>query len=155
MRLIIKTSKLLLLLSLLSCISSCNREEIRAERSLVGRWKINTIISIYDFDPSANITDLGNIGFFDFNEHSVDFNFTRNDTVYSGSKTWNLDLEKLRSGFFREPLYTLDIEDEFIFDVLFSDGTRNAEKNAQEIIFSNERLERIDGVQLLFQLERE
>lgn len=155
MRLILNTSKLLILLSLLCFMSSCNREEIRAERTLIGRWKINTILSIYDFDTSANTTDQGDNMFFNFNEHTVDYNFTRNDTVYIGSKTWNLDFEKQRTGFYREPVFTLEIEDEFIFDVLFADGTRNSEKNAQEIIFSNEGLESSDAVVLVFQLEKE
>ncbi|KQC30532.1 hypothetical protein [Flagellimonas eckloniae] len=115
---------------------SCSKDLEQGRESLIGTWKVTYIKSSYGefFTNGAGSTEVleedGDLGTFIFNETTVDFDFVRNDTLYAGSALWNLDLEKIRSGFFRENSFTLSIEENFIFDAQFGNATRNAEKNA-------------------------
>ena len=120
---------------------ACKKDEIQAEDSIEGVWDIIEITSLYaefsenGFDPSETISETGQLGTFTFMQNSVDYTFTRNDTLYSGSKSWNLELEKIREGFSKVNDFTLSIEDDFLFDVTFEDGTKNSEKNAKRATF--------------------
>lgn len=149
------TLKLLLLLFSLAFLSACTQDEIQAEKSMLGIWNVTEIRSIYGFASSEIITEQGSLGFFHFEEDLVDFSFTRNDTLYRGNATWHVNAEKVRSGFVRETIFRLTIEDEFIFDIQFEDGTNNSEKNAQNAAFSNESIITENETLLVFQLEKE
>ncbi len=132
---------------------------MQAENSIEGVWEIVGIISQYgtfsenSFIPSQKVEELGQLGTFTFGEESVDFNFTRNDTMYSGSSSWVLDFEKVNAGFTKEPKFTLTITDHFLFDVFFEDGTKNSEKDAEQATFTATPSSGI-GVQIEFSLEK-
>nr|WP_299171239.1 hypothetical protein [uncultured Allomuricauda sp.] len=113
---------------------SCSKDEEQAYDSLIGTWTISEIKSIYQELPANEVVEeTGTMGTFIFNKRTVNFDFVRNDTVYQGNATWNLNLEKVRSGFTRENSFTLDVDGFFVFDAFFGDGTRNSEKNAESL----------------------
>lgn len=130
----------IIILSLL--LGSCTKDEIQGRNSLDGTWNINKILSQYaDFQVEnntvissenlENIEETGDLGRFIFSENKVNYNFTRNDTVFSGDGNWELKLEKVNTGFFKTNKWTLIIADDFVFDVTFEDATKNSEKNAK------------------------
>nr|WP_299486911.1 hypothetical protein [uncultured Allomuricauda sp.] len=119
---------------------SCSKDEEQAYDSLIGTWTISEIKSIYQELPANEVVEeTGTLGTFVFNQRTVNFDFVRNDTVYQGNATWNLDLEKVRSGFTRENSFTLDVDGFFVFDAFFGDGTRNSEKNAESLFLIQTR----------------
>lgn len=113
---------------------SCSKDEEQANDSLIGTWTISEIKSIYQ-GLSANevVEETGILGTFIFNKRTVAFDFVRNDTLYQGSAIWNLNLEKVRSGFTRENSFTLKVDGFFAFEAFFGDGSRNSEKNAESL----------------------
>lgn len=136
------TFKHVLFVVIVCSFFACQKnDEIQAEDSLMGVWDIVTVSSVYGdffdngFDPTETISESAPIGTFHFNKDAVEYNFSRNDTLFTGIATWQLELEKVRSGFFRENKFTLTIEDHFLFDVSFEDSTRNAEKEAKSVTF--------------------
>jgi hypothetical protein len=132
---------LLLLISL--CFVSCEKDDIQAQNSILGSWNVVEITSLYanfsdnGFTPIETISEQGQLGSFNFEEDSVTFTFTRNDTLFTGSSTWNLTTEKRNQGFVRVTDFTLAIDNEFTFELVFEDDTINSEKDAQEITFTN------------------
>ncbi|MEL6845309.1 MAG: hypothetical protein AAFP02_19050, partial [Bacteroidota bacterium] len=86
-------------------------------------------------------------------EETVRFTFTRNDTLFSGTSDWELAYEKVRSGFFRVPQYTLTIDELGEFDVAFEDGTNNSQRNAESAEFRQNTIEPSERV-LIFNLEK-
>ncbi len=120
-------------------IYGCSKDDLQAERSLKGKWTIYRIRSQYGtffqngFDPSDEVDESGQLGSFNFTQDSVVFNFQRNDTLYSGDTTWKLSSQKIRQGFFRESEFMVIIKGHYNFNVIFEDGSRNAEKNAREL----------------------
>lgn len=143
---------------------ACKKDEVKAEESLEGEWKIVSINSEYgtftqsqfgsSFDPFDEVSENGDLGFFEFIESTVDFEFTRNDTMYTGNESWNLDLERVNVGFTRVNEYTLTIENQFLFDVAFGDETKNSEKNATSITFLETPSENGYGVRIQMELEK-
>ena len=139
---------------------SCSKDEVQAEKSIEGTWNVVEIISNYGdfsnngFNPTETVSDVGELGTFTFTDNSVDFNFTRNDTTYNGISSWNLDYEKVNSGFFKVPKFTLDISDQFLFDVIFEDNTKNAEKNATTVTFIENPTNDGFGIQIQLSLEK-
>ena len=152
-----KINILVLVSSLLSLVflPSCNREEMRVGNSIVGKWNITEIRSDYGLVTEA-IIEQGELGFFDFGEDFVDYNFTRNDTVYSENKMWNLEFGKQRSGFFREPIITIAIEDKFVFDVTLSHrGNNSTEEDTESAVFFDETAIDGSGSFIVFSVEKE
>lgn len=150
----------LLLLILISLVYiSCKKDDIQAQNSMVGDWNVVEINSFYgEFTatgsrPIETIVEQGQLGTFNFDQDSVTFTFTRNDTLFTGNSAWNLLTEEQRSGFFTELVFTLTIENEFIFDVGFEDRTRDSERNAQELTFMNNP-NNGPGVQITMILEK-
>lgn len=131
-----------LMVFMASMLVACSKnDEIQAADSLEGVWDIVAISSLYGeffengFNPSETVTETTQLGSFHFMEDSVEYAFTRNDTLYTGIGTWELELEKVQEGFSKSNKFTLTIEDHFLFDVSLGDGTRNAEKNASTATF--------------------
>jgi hypothetical protein len=130
---------LLLLAFLLS--TGCNRDEVQAKKSLEGEWVVSEIYSTYGeysvngFSASHTVSETGMLGTFNFVAETVEYSFNRNDTTYAGNEPWNLQLERVNSGFTKTNKFTLTIGAEFIFDVSFEDETKNAEKNAINATF--------------------
>ncbi len=128
-------------------LTSCNRDEIQAQKSLVGTWEVTAITSIYILPPGIGnnprdkVNEEGSLGTFEFTEDSVHFSFTRNDTLYAGNAAWLLDQTRVRQGFFRVNQFTLGITNQFLFDVTFEDQTVNSEKNATYMTFFDEPTE--------------
>lgn len=125
----------ILLLAFMSLVSSCSLNEEQAENSIEGKWEVKKITSIYGkfnggFSGDETITQEGILGEFNFSESLVDFEFTRNDTLFSGMSTWNLTSERVNEGFVKVTKFKLAIEDYFNFDCVFGDETKNSEKNA-------------------------
>ncbi|MEL6588961.1 MAG: hypothetical protein AAFQ87_04325 [Bacteroidota bacterium] len=148
---------LLLLLSL--SLFSCQREEIQALESLEGEWNVVAIESLYGAftrttgNATEIVEDAGQLGTMTFEEETVRFTFTRNDTLFSGTSDWELAYEKVRSGFFRVPQYTLTIDELGEFDVAFEDGTNNSQRNAESAEFRQNTIEPSERV-LIFNLEK-
>lgn len=134
-------SKILLISLAFLFLMSCNKDERQAINSVEGVWDLTEITSVYGsfqnttFVSNSEIRERGNLGVFNFSEETVDYNFTRNDTTYTGNANWNLVTERVNSGFTRTNKHTLTIRENFIFDVTFEDATRNSEKNATEMTF--------------------
>jgi len=122
-------------------VISCNRDEKQATASIEGDWNVTAITSQYGnftnnaFDPTDEISESGELGTFKFKESTVDFSFTRNDTLYTGNESWTLVAEKVNSGFTRVTEFSLTIDNQFDFKVFFEDQTKNSEKNAQNATF--------------------
>ena len=120
---------------------TCNKDENQARKSIEGDWDITAITSTYGdfsgngFDSDTTITETGELGTFMFGDDSVLFNFTRNDTLNVGSSTWSIKSEKVNSGFTRVTDFTLTIDNTFVFNVEFEDGTKNSEKKANKATF--------------------
>jgi hypothetical protein len=143
MNLQLKVFGLLLLIISLSFVS-CKKYDLQeAKNSIIGNWSVVDITSFYatfsgnGSRPIETISEQGQLGNFNFEEDSVTFTFTRNDTLFTGSSAWNLTSEKRQEGFVMVTDATLVIENEFIFDVGFENGTINSEKNAQEVTFND------------------
>ena len=117
----------------------CSRDEIQAENSIEGEWDVVAITSYYgdfsetSFNTTETIPESGQLGSFNFAADSVDYEFTRNDTLFVGRMAWDLAFEKVNAGFTRTNQYTLSIEDQFLFDVSFEDNTKNSEKDATNL----------------------
>lgn len=131
----------LLLLILPLIFIGCSRDLIQAENSLEGDWTVVAITSYYgDFDRNSfnateTVLDSGMLGSFNFSEGVVDYSFSRNDSSFAGSSNWTLESEKVNAGFTRVLEFTLDIEDNFLFEVEFENQTKNAEKEATNVRF--------------------
>ncbi|MBR9920123.1 MAG: hypothetical protein GYB31_04730 [Bacteroidetes bacterium] len=140
-------------------LSACNKDELQAEQSLQGEWKVTEITSYYgDFDqnsfnPSQVVNDTTASGYFLFSEEMAEYNFSRNDTVYSGTASWDLALESVNEGFFKVNDFTLSINGYFMFDVTFGDETKNAEKNATRIFLRE--LKEEDSYEFFFDMSLE
>lgn len=139
-KLLMKLSYLSFLLISLSCLlTSCRKDKIQAENSIEGDWKVTEIITQYGaflnntFVSDSTRRNSGDLGTFTFTAENVSYNVILNQLLFSGNQGWSLTYERVNSGFVRVPKYTLTIGTEFIFDVFFEDGTRNAEKNAKLI----------------------
>ena len=129
----------LVCLLLATLFVGCRRDEIQAEKSLLGAWDVSTIFSQYGefsnnvFDPTESVRDSGQLGSFTFTEAAVAYEFTRNDTLFTGSGAWDLTTERVNAGFTRVTAFTLTIENLGEFDVTFEDATSNSEKNAEAV----------------------
>lgn len=133
--------RILFTLTLLTFISSCDKNQVEAEKSLVGNWKVVEIITQYgeyidnSFVEASSVTDTGSLGTFDFGKNMLSYDFIADGTQLSKETTWLLDYNKVNSGFVKVPFYTLKIGDEFSFQVQFDDSTINSQKNATTAIF--------------------
>ncbi|WP_107038174.1 hypothetical protein [Brumimicrobium mesophilum] len=156
----------LLLISTLFLFLSCNKDEKQGIKSIVGTWNVNHIESIYGnytiennvvigTNETDRINESGDLGQFNFGKNEVDFNFTRNDTVYSESSSWELQLEKVNSGFTKTNKWKLIIANEFTFDLTFEDDTKNSEKKADNVEFRHWPSESGFGVGFVMSLEKE
>lgn len=155
MRLTLITIKLLLVLTLGASLTSCNRQEQNAKKSLEGRWKVTEIQTYYGAYSSEVILEEGNLGYFNFNQDLAAYSFNHNDTLYSGNTTWDLDVDKQNAGFFRETVFTLSLHSDYTFDVFFEDGTRNSERDAEYIRLSNHTTADYDDVLIALELEKD
>jgi hypothetical protein len=139
-----KKNNLTVLLIAFMLMTSCNRDEVQAKESLEGEWVVSEIYSTYGeysvngFSSSNTVSETGVLGNFNFLAETVEYSFTRNDTTYSGNELWNLEFERVNSGFTKTNKFTLNIGTEFIFDVSFEDETKNAEKNAKNATFKQD-----------------
>lgn len=125
--------------SLLLILTACEKQNLkRAEKSLIGTWQVNKIYSAYGermelgTQTNEEITEEDELGIFIFNEKTVDYNYTRLDTVYEGNSDWVLNRKKINSGFTKIEVYSLTLDDK-TYICSFGDETKNAEKNATEI----------------------
>lgn len=144
-------------LALLS-LSSCKDEDlVQGKNSLNGSWQVTAIESIYGngSNDSDFVSEEGNLGQFIFGNDSVYFEFTRNDTLYQGADRWHLHKTKVRDGFVKVPVFTLEIENNFSLTCEFDDGTRNSEKNATEITLLNEPEETGVGTWFMLFLDKD
>jgi hypothetical protein len=117
------------LLSILILFLSCEEDVIKIEKKLDGMWRVDRIESLYgDFRETGwtwenTVVDDGGDSFFNFESDVVNYSLLRNDTLFEGSGEWYIELKKIRSGFFREPEYTLIINDNFSYKITFGHGS--------------------------------
>ena len=134
-----KINLIFFLSALIILLTSCTKDIVHAERSVRGEWKVTFIQSFYgtftetSFNADDSVEETGDLGTFNFTTDSVTFNYTRNDTLYTGTRAWDLASERVNAGFNRVTEYTLTIEDEFVFGVQFENGTKNSHKNAESM----------------------
>jgi len=131
---------------ILFTLLSCGKKNLRnAEKSLKGNWTVTEIYSAEGerltngIDITDKQTETGDLGEFNFMDNTVNYSFTRLNSLYEGSSGWTLDREKVNAGFVRVEVYTLKTDD-YDFVCEFGDQTDDAEKNATEIqlIFETE-----------------
>jgi len=127
------------LLLLGSCFLSKNPEL----KSLTGEWNVVEITSDYKTfanEGGANVTssivNKGSLGSFNFTKDRVNYEFTRNDTLYTGNESWRLVTKMVNAGFIKVPEYTLYIDNKFHFNVRFGNSTKNSERNATRATFT-------------------
>jgi len=125
-------------LTFLGLISACKTDEEQARDSVEGEWRVTETRTYFLDDSAPPITEQGLLGQFIFDQDSVTFGFSRNDTLYQGADRWYLTSEKVNQGFFRVNEFTLVIENHFTFRCRFEDETKNAEKDATQITLANE-----------------
>jgi len=136
-------SKLIVTISWLFIITiastGCKKQNLKnAEKSLDGDWKVEQINSSFGERSSSGIAtttsfnEEGDLGNFEFNDETLDYKFTRLDTLYEANSSWTLSREKVNAGFTKAEQYTLQLN-EYDFICVFGDATKNAEKKATEI----------------------
>jgi len=152
-------NKISILLITFVLLSSCAKQNLRnAEKSLKGDWIVTEIYTQEGervnggIDITDEQTETGDLGEFTFTDDELTYSFTRLDSLYEGSSAWILNREKVREGFVRVEMYTLETDD-YDFICEFGDQTSDAEKDAIEarLIFETEGL----GAYSMFQLELE
>jgi len=126
-------------LLLLLTFPACKKQNLKnAEKSLQGSWAVEAINSSYgiktDLGTQTNqeFNEEGELGQFFFEDKTVEYRFTRLDTLYENQTSWELVREKVNAGFTNAERYTLTIDD-FDFICAFGDQTSDAEKEATEI----------------------
>ncbi len=140
-------------------LHSCAKDSEQATNSIEGDWEVTQIISTYgefaggSFSGEETITEDGLLGEFTFGESTVDYQFTRNDTLFSGTAAWNLTSERVNEGFIKVTKFKLEIEDHYLFDCVFGDETKNSEKDATQMTLMQYPEE--DGYGVFIQLELE
>lgn len=127
---------ILFFLILMLSLGACNNDQEQASDSLMGEWNVVESTSIYaeftptGFNATETVEESGDLGFFRFTDDLFEYQITRNDTLFEGNGSWDLEADRIRSGFFREPVFYLELPGHFDFQIFLGDGTRNAERNA-------------------------
>jgi len=152
---------LLFSIILLITFTACKKQNLnRAEKSLNGTWEVNKIYSAYgermDLGTQTNeeITEEGDLGKFIFNETSVDYNYTRLDTAYKGSSDWVINRDKINAGFTKVEVYSLTVDNK-TYTCRFGNETKNAEKNATEIMLEFDTNEKGPYTSTMFWLKKQ
>lgn len=140
-------------------LTNCAKDEVQGAKSLVGVWEVVAISSQYGtqvpgggWSPDEVIDENGNLGTFEFFEDTYRYEFTRVDTLYTGNGSWDLESERVRTGFSTAPEFTLSLENDVQYKVEFEDQTRNAEKNAEKVRFIEEPK---NGLFILLELNKQ
>ncbi len=130
---------LFLLTGIICCLAatSCQKANIRAgEASLEGIWRVTEIRSSYGTrvelgtEITEEFTESGTLGTFEFSEEEVSYSYTRLDTLYENTATWQLERERVNEGFTKVEKYTLTLDNE-AFVCEFGDQTQDAERDAE------------------------
>ncbi len=128
-----------IILSVFLIVSACKEDDTsQGVNSLQGVWQVNEAISIYDNSGNDRVDEAGNLGQFIFDGDTLQFEYTRNDTLYQGVERWQLQRSRENQGFTRVNVFTLIIENYETFICEFGDQTRNSEKNATNITLRRE-----------------
>jgi len=129
---------------ILCTISACEKQNLkRAEKSLDGTWSVVKIYSAYGqklelgTQTTEEFTEDGNLGTFTFSEASVEYSYTRMDTLYEDRSNWQLIREKINAGFNKTEQYTLSFNNK-AYICRFGDETKDAEKKATEVTLEYE-----------------
>jgi hypothetical protein len=124
-----------------SLLFSCKRDLKQGQKSLEGHWEIDEIISYYpqgDANAQERVEERASLlGYFTFSEDGLVYEYMRNDTLYSETTTWQLETEKVNSGFTKVRVFTLVLANGQTYECIYGDQTKNAEKDANEITLSN------------------
>lgn len=125
-------------------VSSCNSDEIQARNSVEGRWDITDTTYTFGKFNENNFESIGNsgiqigqLGYFDFGTEKVTYSYFVGEENFSGIEPWTLTTKKVNAGFNRVNAHTLTIGDKFVFDVTFDSGTKDAERKATIMKFTN------------------
>jgi len=124
--------------------TSCEKQNLkRAEKSLDGSWRVIKTYSAYGekmelgTQTDEEFTEEGDLGSFTFNDASVDYNYTRLDTLYEADSNWKLSREKVNAGFTKAEQYKLNFDNKN-YICRFGDETKDAEKKATELTLEYE-----------------
>jgi len=152
---------LLILSILLFVFSACEKQNIkRAEKSLAGNWTVTKIYTAYGekmelgTQTNKEFTEEGDLGTFAFNKSTVDYNYTRLDTLNESNNDWELIREKVNAGFTNAEQYILII-DTTKYICRFGDETKDAEKKATDIILEYETTAIGPYTSIMFWLEKQ
>lgn len=125
-------------------LMSCGKNIDQARESINGTWSVTSAFTSSGsftgttFFADTDNRETGNLGSFEFTDTQVAYEFTRQDTSYVGDDTWVLSSERVNSGFTKVTKYTLTIENKFLFDVLFEDGTKDSQDDANSITLTQQ-----------------
>lgn len=128
--------KYMVCLLLLASLVSCQNDTAQGRNSIEGNWRLTKAETFFSTGSDTTVREEGVLGQFVFDEDSVTYNFTRNDSLFAGSERWYLVGEKVNDGFFRVNKFTLVVQDNFTFICRFGDQTKNAERGATDITLS-------------------
>ncbi|HCY82658.1 MAG TPA: hypothetical protein DHV22_14230 [Xanthomarina gelatinilytica] len=107
---------------------SCQSDDLQDDiGALIGRWKVVQVNSYYGefveighngLDIVEETGDLGQFTFEDF--ETMEYSFTRNDTIYSNSGGWGYQQDRFREiGFFKTTKLSITVPENQVFDVDF------------------------------------
>ena len=153
---------ILSLLVVIALLSSCLDEGVKANESIPGLWKVTSIKSFYgQFSDNGGHSGLdikseeGDLGYFYFTTGAdVNYKFLRNDTTYENSANWNLQSRDERVSGFKVTKYTLEISNDFEFEVEFGDGSKNSQVRARQLELTQWPTEAGYGVGIIMQLSK-
>jgi len=122
-------------------VSSCEKDELQGTESLRGNWTVTQIKSYYgEFTENGHngldvLEESDDLGYFNFSNGSMEYNYTRNDTVYSGQGPWDLTASSRRQMMvFKEVDFSLKVPNNDVnFEATFGGGARNSEKDATKV----------------------
>ncbi len=106
---------------------SCQDDLSIAEKSLIGQW---TIYKVYSND---NIQE-GDFGTFNFKKDgTISVALTSSFLNLNSLESWDLNHQRVNSGFVKVDEFTLNISSLGTFNCAFEDQTNDAHKNAKNI----------------------
>ncbi len=141
---LMKIYPLILLIAITLVLGRCTKPEIHASNSLVGTWKVDSLVILYINKTStgSSTTDSiwrtqGNIGQFDFTEEMVKYDYKKRNVQQNSNVNYTLRTFKENAGFTKVRKWEIILPNK-TYHVEFGDQTSDAHKNARKITLTHE-----------------
>jgi hypothetical protein len=141
---LMKTYTFILLVTFILVLSCCTKPEIHASNSLVGTWKVDSLVILYINKTSTGSSGTdsiweskGDIGSFDFTEEMVKFNYKKRNIHQNDNVNYTLHAFKKNAGFTKVRKWEIILPNK-TYSLEFGDQTSDAHKNARKITLTFE-----------------